>query len=233
MAKDPAFLFYPNDYIGGTMGLTFEEKGAYMELLMMQFNRGHMTSHMIGQLVGRLWDNLKDKFEIDENGLYFNRRLEEEQIKRKRFTDSRKNNKKGSNQYTKKGGHMTSHMENENENEDENESKDGSKKETYFEILKKIRDEVMVPEPLFNTVIKWLQYKSEKGQTYKPAGMKSFVKKLIKLSNGDETIAELIIEQSMANNWAGIFEFKDNGNNKRTGENAIRRDEWNILTSDS
>jgi len=26
MSKDPAFLFYPNDYIGGTMGMTFEEK---------------------------------------------------------------------------------------------------------------------------------------------------------------------------------------------------------------
>jgi hypothetical protein len=53
--KDPAFLFYPNDWIGGTMGMTFEEKGAYMELLMMQFNRGHMTSHMIAQTVGQLW----------------------------------------------------------------------------------------------------------------------------------------------------------------------------------
>ena len=46
MGKDPAFLFYPNDYIGGTMGMTFEEKGAYMDVLMMQFNRGHMTEHM-------------------------------------------------------------------------------------------------------------------------------------------------------------------------------------------
>jgi uncharacterized protein YdaU (DUF1376 family) len=53
MAKDPAFLFYPNDWIGGTMGMTFEEKGAYMEILMMQFNRGHMTSHMVGQTVGQ------------------------------------------------------------------------------------------------------------------------------------------------------------------------------------
>jgi uncharacterized protein YdaU (DUF1376 family) len=50
MAKDPAFLFYPNDYIGGTMGMTFEEKGAYIELLMLQFNRGHMDGHMIGHM---------------------------------------------------------------------------------------------------------------------------------------------------------------------------------------
>lgn len=117
MSKDPAFLFYPNDYLGGTMGMTFEEKGAYIELLMLQFNRGHMTSHMIGQTVGQLWVTLKDKFIKDSDGLFFNVRLEEEQNKRKSFTDSRKNNKKGNNQYKKQTGHMTSHMGNENENE--------------------------------------------------------------------------------------------------------------------
>jgi len=124
MSKDPAFLFYPNDYIGGTMGMTFEEKGAYMELLMMQFNRGHMTIHMIGQTVGQLWDKLQVKFIQDENGLWYNERLEEEQIKRQNFTQSRYNNMSGKNQYNKKvghkKGHMTSHMENENENEVEN-----------------------------------------------------------------------------------------------------------------
>jgi uncharacterized protein YdaU (DUF1376 family) len=116
--KDPAFLFYPNDYLGGTMGMTFEEKGAYIELLMLQFNRGHMTSHMIGQTVGQIWDKIQDKFIKDENGKYYNVRLEEEQNKRKTFTESRRNNILGSNQYTKKTGHkighMTSHMENEN-----------------------------------------------------------------------------------------------------------------------
>lgn len=120
MAKDPAFLFYPNDWIGGTMGMTFEEKGAYMELLMMQFNRGHMEGHMIGQVVGQMWDKIKTKFVQDAEGKWYNVRLEEEQIKRKSFTDSRKNNLTGQNQYTKKKGHkkghMTSHMEDENEN---------------------------------------------------------------------------------------------------------------------
>jgi len=119
MAKDPAFLFYPNDYIGGTMGMTFEEKGAYIELLMMQFNRGHMSGHMCGQVVGQLWVKIQDKFQQDEKGLWFNDRLEVEQNKRKAFTTSRKNNLKGTNQYSKKrgliNGHMTSHMENENE----------------------------------------------------------------------------------------------------------------------
>ena len=121
MAKDPAFLFYPNDYIGGTMGMTFEEKGAYIELLMLQFNRGHMTSQMVGQTVGQLWVKIQDKFKIDDKGSYYNERLELEIEKRKTFVQSRFNNLLGKNQYTKreghKGGHMTDHMENENENE--------------------------------------------------------------------------------------------------------------------
>jgi len=122
MAKDPAFLFYPNDYIGGTMGMTFEEKGAYIEILMLQFNRGHMTSHMIGQLVGQLWESIKCKFVQDEQGLWYNIRLDQEKDKRMSFTQSRRNNIKGLNQHTLGHtiGHMTSHMENENEDVNRN-----------------------------------------------------------------------------------------------------------------
>jgi len=119
MSKDPAFLFYPNDWIGGTMGMSFEEKGAYIELLMMQFNRGHMTEHMIGLTIGHLFGQIKDKFTQDKDGLWYNERLDEEKEKRKKFVESRHNNKKGQNQYTKNNeksnGHMSNHMENENE----------------------------------------------------------------------------------------------------------------------
>jgi hypothetical protein len=113
--------------------LFFEEKGAYIELLMMQFNRGHMGAHMIGQVLGQkvdeLWKKLQHKFIQDENGLWYNSRLEIEQNKRKTYTESRKNNINGTNQYTKKdknksghmtthmGGQLTSHMENRNRNE--------------------------------------------------------------------------------------------------------------------
>ena len=145
--KDPAFLFYPNDYLGGTMGMTFEEKGAYIELLMMQFNRGHMTPHMIGQTVGQIWDKIQDKFIRDENGLWYNERLDVEKEKRKTFTDSRKNNILGVNQYTKingkksghMDGHMTSHMV--NVNEDVNVNKNVSKKEGKIFVFPTI-DEV-------------------------------------------------------------------------------------------
>ena len=90
--KDPAFLFYPNDWAGGTMGMTYEEKGAYMDLLIMQFNRGHMTSHMIGQTVGKLFGQIEDKFEIDSDGKYFNERLESEIEKRRKHSKQQSEN---------------------------------------------------------------------------------------------------------------------------------------------
>lgn len=104
------------------MGMSFEEKGAYIELLMAQFNRGHMTYHMCGQIVGQnLWESVKHKFVQDAEGLYYNVRLDEEKIKRQNFTQSRRNNMSGKNQHSKKG-HMTPHMENENEDENKDSS---------------------------------------------------------------------------------------------------------------
>lgn len=65
----------------------------------------------------------------------------------------------------------------------------------------------------------WLEYKKAKGQTYKSdRSIKSFITKLQNLSNSDWVIAKQIIEDSMANNWAGIFKLKNNENN---GNNQI------------
>lgn len=115
MAKDPAFLFYPGDWLGGTMGMSLTQKGAYFHLLMVQFNNGHMTEDMIRHEVGHIWDKIKHKFLKDEDGLWYNKRLKDEKEKRIKYAESRKNNKNGKNQH-KKNGHMTYHMENENYN---------------------------------------------------------------------------------------------------------------------
>jgi len=66
----------------------------------------------------------------------------------------------------------------------------------------------------------WFAYKTKRGQTYKDDNSKKlFAKKLNKFSNGNIETAREIIEESMSNNWAGIFELKNNNNgtNKQTG----------------
>ncbi len=91
MAKDPAFLFYPGDWLGGTMGLSFEEKGAYMDLLVYQFNNGGFTEKQVKAFLRNddIWDSLKIKF-ILKDGLYQNKRLTEEKEKRAAYTESRR-----------------------------------------------------------------------------------------------------------------------------------------------
>jgi len=116
MSKDPAFLFYPGDWLGGTTTFTRAHKGAYMDLLMAQFNNGHMSLQEIKIILGNdfdeMWESvLKRKFKIDDKGLYYNEKLEKEMLKRKAFTESRKKNLE-----SHKGSHMDNHMENENEN---------------------------------------------------------------------------------------------------------------------
>lgn len=176
MAKDPAFLFYPNDWIGGTMGMTFEEKGAYVELLMLQFNRGHMTEHMIAQTVGQIWVKIQVKFRMDSQGLWYNPRLDEEKEKRQEFTKSRRNNVLGTNQYTKKNGHikghMTSHMEDVNvdvnkTNSLENKEGVGGKKNSKGWCQKPGENEhsLDLPEIKLNSVIELIRIASGKSPT--------------------------------------------------------------------
>ena len=214
MAKDPAFLFYPGDWIGGTMGMTFEEKGAYMEILMMQFNRGHMTSHMIGLVIGQLWDNIQDKFEVDEKGLYYNARLELEKEKRKKFTASRRNNVSGKNQHSKslkKSGHMTSHMEDVNKDED--------KKEIKIES-------VIFPFNSEEFKKQWEYWKNYKSKEFKfkyksSQSEQAALKQLANLSNNNEITAIEIIHQSFANGWKGFFAINNNQHGKGKESNSI------------
>ena len=99
-------------------------------------------------------------------------------------------------------------------NNNNNNNKEKKNKEIDLSFLQK--DFIPVVE-------KWLLYKKEKKQEYKgQTSINTFCKKLIEYSNGDPIIAEAIIEQSIANNWAGIFELKNNnnGNKQQNGLDA-------------
>ena len=52
--------------------------------------------------------------------------------------------------------------------------------------------------------------KKEKKQSYTQMGIEMFYKKLLTLSNNNLSVASEIINNSIANNYAGIFELKNN-----------------------
>ena len=82
-------------------------------------------------------------------------------------------------------------------------------------------DMSIVAPNMVEPVETWLAYKREKSQSYKPTGFKTFYKKLCELSNNNPQIAMAIIEQSMQNNYAGIFPLRNNNNNNGYGRETI------------
>lgn len=60
----------------------------------------------------------------------------------------------------------------------------------------------------------WLKYKQERGESYKGLqGPKAALKNLQEFSNNDPAKAKAVIDQSIANNWAGLFNLKNDKNN--------------------
>lgn len=113
MSKDPAFLFYYQDFLVGTDHMNLEQVGAYVRCLCHQANRGTIREeHMLN--ICKTHDNhmiIIEKFKKDINGELFNERLRLEVEKRKSYSESRRMNKISSS--------YVQHMENENITEDE------------------------------------------------------------------------------------------------------------------
>lgn len=66
-------------------------------------------------------------------------------------------------------------------------------------------------EECFNAIRDWLKYKKEKKQSYKLTGLKTLLNKLKewKENNGDSYVIDAI-QNSICNNYSGIFPKKDN-----------------------
>jgi len=94
MSKDPAFLLYVNDFISGTMFLSDEQLGKYFRLLLAQHQHGHLREKDMLKICSEYDEDIWNKFIKDENGLFYNERLETETVKRKSYSESRSTNRK-------------------------------------------------------------------------------------------------------------------------------------------
>ena len=138
MAKDPAFLFYTGDFTTGTQFFTDEQVGKYVRLLMAQHQLGHLEEkHMI--MICKSHDkDIFSKFIKDENGLYYNERLDSEIVKRKKYSESRSKNRKKSDFLETYDNHMEN--KDENINNKKNNGKHFVNFKTQGEELLAIRD---------------------------------------------------------------------------------------------
>ena len=88
--KDPAFLFYSSDFLAGVQDLTMEERGQYITLLCLQHQKGRLTEKMIRLCCGNATADVLAKFHQDQDGLFFNQRLEIEVGKRKAHAEKQR-----------------------------------------------------------------------------------------------------------------------------------------------
>ena len=77
------------------------------------------------------------------------------------------------------------------------------------------------PVTMESAIAKWLEYKKEKRQTYKPKGLGCFKRRLMTLSGGNPIITNDRVEQSMANNDSGDHPLTNNNNANGRQSNII------------
>ena len=91
MAKDPAVLFYPSDFIGSTALWTDADVGKYIRLLCYQHINGGLLPDDFDR-VCECSERVRAKFELHEDGLYYNSRMLSETQRRKAYSESRSKN---------------------------------------------------------------------------------------------------------------------------------------------
>jgi uncharacterized protein YdaU (DUF1376 family) len=86
VGKAPAFQFYANDFVTGTMELSLEELGAYVRLLALSWDKGPLPlderrrANLLGvslSVFRRVWNGIADKWAQTDAG-YINLRLEQQ-----------------------------------------------------------------------------------------------------------------------------------------------------------
>jgi len=80
--KDPAFLFYSQDFLTGTYLMNYEQRGKYITLLCLQHQKGHLTTKQMSQILEDTDVEVESKFIQDEEGKWFNPRADREKLKR-------------------------------------------------------------------------------------------------------------------------------------------------------
>jgi uncharacterized protein YdaU (DUF1376 family) len=83
----PSFNLFTSDWLAGTMAMTYEEKGLYIDLLALQWENGHLPpdARLRRLRVPKsVLNEILEKFPVGEDGLRRNARLEDERDKQRK-----------------------------------------------------------------------------------------------------------------------------------------------------
>ena len=94
MGKDPAFLFYYQDFLVGTEFMTDKEIGQYVKIMCHLADKESLTQKQVQSIckASAIPERILEKLSQDSDGKYYQKRLRFEVEKRKKFTESRRQN---------------------------------------------------------------------------------------------------------------------------------------------
>lgn len=239
--KDPAFLFYSKEFYEGTRMMYPNERACYIDLMIYQHQNGiipddtnRLLMYCSGVNEATLKAVLKAKFKQTDSG-WLNDKLQHVIEERQEYALKQSSNGRIG-QFWKKAKALLS-------NKEYNELKKNLKEKPNNEIFNLIENKEInkatleavlkaslkhytitdsdsilnldfIPDEYRNIVNIWLNYKKSKKQSYaNNESIKAMFENLLQLSGNNPQTAELIIKQSMANSWAGLFELKTQNKN--------------------
>jgi uncharacterized protein YdaU (DUF1376 family) len=224
--RSPAFQFYADDFLAGTLVMDQADVGAYIRLLCHQWSRGSIPAEAEKQqrlAGGSVSADVLAKFPAGDDGLLRNPRLEIERQKQLEFRESQRQKGLRSAEMRKSVNHGsttvgTAVQPNPQPN---GQPKGNSPSPSPSPINTEgapppspwlVAFDLEMPESLrtkecLDAVRLWMKYKSEKRQSYKQSGLMAALSKWAKTFTSATFPAA--VEFSMANNWAGIFDIKD------------------------
>ena len=237
-------MFYADDFLAGTMELSQEEVGQFIRLLCHQWNRGSIpvaTEKQQRLTGGCVSVDVLAKFKLYDDGELRNERLEEVRSERDRFLQQQAEKGRKSAELRKQAltvvqpdtqpetNHGSTAVEIRLQPESNSPSPSPKKERQTVRSEWELIPGVELPD-CFRTqncleaTKLWLQYKTEKRETYKKTGL---TMTLTKWSN-EFTPAELpsAIERSIANGWKGLY---PNDKSASKQSNAPRSDDKNDI----
>jgi uncharacterized protein YdaU (DUF1376 family) len=226
MSNDPAFLFYTGDFTTGTQFFTDEQVGIYIRLLMAQHQHGHLSDKQVKMICRTHDEDVMLKFEKDSDGKFFNKRLEDEIFKRKKYSLSRSENKKGK---TKDMLIISKSYDNHMENENENENKDINKDKSKIKNLNGISYEISKLSLVMQSEDSWLESIARKYKCSITFATDKILDFIIHLEAQGEEAKTLQEAKSHYDNWFRIqkdlkLKTKNNATNRKAGS-PIPQDE--------
>lgn len=182
MSKDPAFLFYPGDYLRDTQCLSESAQVAYDRIMCEHMRKICISKQQLNFFTKRLTNEQKEELlmVLDEKDEGFQIGWVSESIlKRRKYSESRRNNRKGSVKEKKNiSKSYDSHMENENENEIVDINKD------------KIKE-----------IVEFLNSESNKNYRYQTVNTQKFIKARLKEKFSVEDFKTVILKK--IKEWTG------------------------------